>query len=77
LDMSGVPFIDSTCLGVLLGAMRHANGGRGGMRVASARPRVRRAIEIAALDEQLPLYATVEAAVADRPAPGPSVHEGE
>lgn len=63
LDMTGVAFIDSTCLGVLIGAMRHANGGRGGMRVANAQARVQRAIEIAALDERLPMYASVDDAL--------------
>ncbi|HLI44319.1 MAG TPA: STAS domain-containing protein [Acidimicrobiales bacterium] len=64
LDLSEVPFIDSTCLGVLIAALRQAKASRGGLRLAAARPRVRRAFEIAALDDMFPLFDTVEAAAA-------------
>lgn len=67
VDMSGVPFLDSTCLGVLISALRDAQSRRGGLRVAAARPRVRRAFEIAALDEIFPLFDTVEEAAAVEP----------
>ncbi|MHB8245630.1 MAG: STAS domain-containing protein [Acidimicrobiales bacterium] len=64
LDMTEVPFIDSTCLGVLITVMRHARDSRGGLRLASTQPRVRRAFEIAALDELFPMFASVEEATA-------------
>lgn len=62
IDLSGVPFIDSTCLGVLIAALRQAQQSRGGLRLAATRPRVRRAFEIAALDDLFPLFETVDAA---------------
>lgn len=67
VDLRSVPFVDSTCLGVLIAAMRDAQATRGGLRVAAACARVRRAFEIAALDEVFPLYETVEEAVAATP----------
>jgi anti-sigma B factor antagonist len=64
IDLREVPFVDSTCLGVLISMMRQARLSRGGLRLAAAQARVRRAIEIAALEEVLPLFETVEAAAA-------------
>ncbi len=62
LDLSDVPFVDSTCLGVLIGALRRAQENRGGLRLAAAQPRVRRAFEIAALDDIFPMFDSVEEA---------------
>lgn len=62
IDLSGVPFVDSTCLGVLISMMRQAKQTRGGLSLAAAQPRVRRALEIAALDEVFPIFASVDEA---------------
>lgn len=62
VDLSAVPFVDSTCLGVLIAALREAKETRGTLRLAAVRPRVRRALEIAALDEIFPVYESVEEA---------------
>lgn len=59
IDLSEVPFVDSTCLGVLISMMRQARLTRGGLRLAAAQPRVRRALEIAALDEVFPVFPSV------------------
>lgn len=64
VDLSAVPFVDSTCLGVLIAALREAKETRGTLRLAAARPRVLRALEIAALDEIFPLFQSVEEAAA-------------
>ena len=67
LDLGEVPFVDSTCLGVLIAVMRHMQGPRGGLRLAAAQPRVQRAFEIAALEQMFPLFETVEEAAAAEP----------
>jgi anti-sigma B factor antagonist len=67
IDLAEVPFVDSTCLGVLITALRQANESRGGLRLAAAQPRVRRAFEIAALDDMFPLFSSVEEAAAVSP----------
>lgn len=67
LDLSGVPFVDSTCLGVLISALREAEQTRGTLRLAAASPRVRRTLEIAALDEIFPMYDSVDEAVTAGP----------
>ena len=63
VDLAAVPFVDSTCLGVLIAALRQAKETRGSLRLAAARARVRRALEIAALDEIFPLFDSVEEAL--------------
>lgn len=65
IDLSGVSFVDSTCLGVLISMMRQAQVTRGGLRLAAVQPRVRRALEIAALDEIFPVYESVSEAVSE------------
>lgn len=67
LDMSGVPFVDSTCLGVLISVMRQAQDSHRPLRLAAAQTRVRRAFEIAALDDIFPLFPTVDEATSDGP----------
>lgn len=62
IDLSEVAFVDSTCLGVLIAACRHATQSRGGVRLAAAQPRVQRALEISALDGILPLHPSVQEA---------------
>ncbi|MHB1988385.1 MAG: STAS domain-containing protein [Acidimicrobiales bacterium] len=67
IDLEEVPFVDSTCLGVLISMMRQAQVSRGGLRLASAQARVRRALEIAALDDIFPLFESVSEAVMASP----------
>jgi anti-anti-sigma factor len=72
IDLRDVPFVDSTCLGVLISVMRQARLTRGGLRLAAVQPRVRRALEIAALDDVFPIFSSVHEAVAagGEPTPG-------
>lgn len=55
LDLSALEFIDSTGLGVILGAMRRLREGGGTLRIAGASGTVRRVLEITDLDKVIPL----------------------
>ena len=67
LDLSDVPFMDSSGLGLLvdvLKALRH-RGGR--LCLAAVQEPVRNVLTMSALDQVLDIYATVAAAEADLP----------
>jgi anti-sigma B factor antagonist len=55
VDVSALEFIDSTGLGVILGAMRRLREGAGTLRIAGATGTVRRVLEITDLDKVIPL----------------------
>jgi anti-sigma B factor antagonist len=55
VDVSALEFIDSTGLGVILGAMRRLREGGGALRIAGAAGTVRRVLEITDLDKVIPL----------------------
>jgi anti-sigma B factor antagonist len=55
LDLSGVTFIDSTTLGVLLGSMRRLREVDGQIRLVVPRPEIRRIFELTLLDRVFPL----------------------
>ena len=61
LDVSALEFIDSTGLGVVLGAMRRLREGGGTLRIAGANGIVRRVLEITDLDKVIPLADTAAA----------------
>ena len=62
VDMSGVPFIDSTGVGVLVGALKRAREHDGNLTIARPQPRVRRVFEITGLLGALPIYDSLEVA---------------
>lgn len=65
LDLSETAFVDSTSLGVLLGAMKRLRKDGGGeIRLVAPRPDVRRIFEITLLDRVFPLHHTLEHALA-------------
>lgn len=64
VDLHGVPFIDSSGLGALIGALKSARVAGGDMRIARAGPQVRYVLEITMLDRVLQCHATVEDALA-------------
>lgn len=63
LDLAGVDFLDSTGLGVVLGALRRARSGGGELALARLEPQVRRVFEITRLAEVMALCADVDSAV--------------
>jgi anti-sigma B factor antagonist len=69
LDLSGVEFLDSTGLGVLVGVPKRARTLGGDLRLAAATPPVRRVFEITALDRTLPIADTVAEAIGEAPPP--------
>ena len=56
LELTAVDRIDSTGLGVLVGALKWLRVGDGQLRLAAARGDVARALHTTGLDEVLPLY---------------------
>lgn len=64
VDLSGVNFIDSTGVGVLIGALKRAREADGKLLFCNPQPRVCRVFEITGLVGALPLFSTREAALA-------------
>ncbi len=65
VDLSGVGFMDSTGLGVLVGALRMARMHRGDLRLVAPRDRVLRIMAITGLDEVFSVYPAREPALQD------------
>ncbi len=65
LDVRELQFIDSTGLGVVLGAMRRLRETGGTLRIAGAQGIVRRVLEITDLDKVIPLVDDTPAAAPD------------
>jgi anti-sigma B factor antagonist len=64
LDLTGVMFIDSTGLSVLLNALRRITRAGGAMAVVCSNPTVLRLFEITKLDSTFDLHAELEPAIA-------------
>jgi anti-sigma B factor antagonist len=65
LDLSGVDFIDSFGLGVVIGALKRVRILDGDLRLVVPEPRVRRVFEVCDLDRVFDFHASVDAAVED------------
>ena len=65
VDLSGTTVIDSTSLGVLLGAMRRLRERDGQIRLVVPLPEVRRVFEITMLDRIFSLHETLDEALAN------------
>jgi len=63
LDLSAVDRIDSTGLGVLVGARKRLRAGNGQLRLAAASGNVVRVLHATGLDRVLPLYPDVASAL--------------
>jgi len=63
VDMSQVTFIDSTGIGVLVGALKRTREQNGWFALVCPQPRVRRVFEITGLLQALPLYQSMEQAL--------------
>jgi anti-sigma B factor antagonist len=72
LDLSGVIFIDSTGLSVLLNALRRVTRKGGRMALVCTNPTVLRLFEITRLDSTFDIHAAVEPALAQVQAAGGS-----
>ena len=64
LDVSGVPFLDSTGLGVLMEVHRRLRDNSGAVALVGARPALVRLLTITNLSRALPVYRTIEDAAA-------------
>jgi anti-sigma B factor antagonist len=64
LDLSHTTLVDSTSLGVLLGAMKRLREHDGQIRLVVPRPEIRRVFEITMLDRIFPLFETRTQAIA-------------
>lgn len=75
LDLEGVDFIDSTGLGVLVGAVKRVRTAEGELRVVSTRPNLLDLFEITQLTNVFAVFASVEAATL--PPTGSAVNASE
>ena len=66
VDMSRVPYVDSSGLAVLIGAMQSLEHDGGVFMLAGAQQTVRTILESARLDQYFRLYPDIDAAVAAR-----------
>lgn len=64
LDLSGVQFINSSGLGLLIGGVNAMRSAGGSLKVAGASEKVRTLIKITKLEQIFELYSTVAEAVA-------------
>lgn len=64
LDLSGVVFIDSFGLGVLVGAVKRVQSHSGRLRVVVGEARVMAVLELTGLDRVLDLYSALDDALA-------------
>lgn len=64
IDLSGVTFIDSTALGVLIGGVRRLHAAGGAMALVVATRPVGRVLSITGLDRVFAIHDTLEDAVA-------------
>ena len=62
IDLSGVDYIDSTGLGVLMGGAKRVRGAGGDIRLVTAGARLTDLIELTRLDRVLDVYDSVSAA---------------
>jgi len=58
VDLTDTSFVDSTSLGVLLGALKRQREEGGELRIVVSRPEIRRIFEITLLDQVFPLHET-------------------
>lgn len=63
VDLGGVDFIDSTGLGVLIGALKRVRGRDGDLRLVCGEPRILKVFEITGLDKVFEIRPDVDAAV--------------
>ncbi len=65
VDFSGVEFLDSTGLGVLVKALKHVKEAGGSLSVVATSERIIKVFRITGLDAAIPLHDTVDSACSD------------
>ena len=63
--MADVNFVDSSGLGAIVGGMKLARGAGGDLRISRPTPQTVAVLELTSLSHVLPVYPTVEDALAD------------
>jgi anti-sigma B factor antagonist len=63
VDLLGVTFMDSTALGVLIGALKRCRDADGTMRIVVSDARVLKVFEITGLTELFSIFSTIDEAV--------------
>jgi len=63
VDLTGVGFIDSTGLGVLVSTLKHVRDSEGRLDVVVATPRVLKVFTLTGLDVVIPLHSTLDSAL--------------
>lgn len=63
VDLSDVAFLDSTGLGVLVKALKHAREGGGWLHLVVTSDRIRKIFEITGLDASIPIFDTAQDAI--------------
>lgn len=64
VNLDAVDFLDSTGLGVLVGALKRVRSNDGDLSLVCTQPRIRKVFEVTGLTKVFDLYDTVEAATA-------------
>ena len=64
VDLSEVAFLDSTGLGVLVKALKHAREADGWLHLVVTSDRIRKIFEITGLDASIPIFDTAQDAIA-------------
>lgn len=64
VDLSGVEFLDSSALGVLVGVHKRLAADHGAIKLVCGHPRIERIFAITRLTEVLPIFETVAEATA-------------
>lgn len=64
IDLTGVSFVDSTGLGVLVTALKRTREAGGTLDVVVATPRVLKVLALTGLDVVIPLHSTLDEALA-------------
>jgi anti-sigma B factor antagonist len=67
VDLDGVDFLDSTGLGVLVGALKRVRSNDGELSLVCTQPRIRKVFEVTGLTKVFALYDSVDEAVAGSP----------
>ena len=63
VDLEGVDFLDSTGLGVLVGALKRVRTHEGELALVCTQPRILKVFEITGLTKVFPMYGSVDEAV--------------